>query len=32
VAPSLLIDDLDLHPIEEEQPKLPVVSPPDMTH
>jgi len=31
VAPSLLIDDLDLHPIEEEQPKLPVVSPPDMS-
>jgi len=31
IAPSLLIDDLDLHPMEEEQPKLPVVSPPDLT-
>jgi TldD protein len=31
VAPSVLIDDLELHPVEEELPKLPVVSPPDMT-
>ena len=31
VAPSILIDDLELHPVEEELPKLPVVSPPDMT-
>ncbi len=31
VAPSVLIDDLELHPAEEELPKLPVVSPPDMT-
>jgi hypothetical protein len=31
VAPSILIDDLELHPEEEELPKLPVVSPPDMT-
>ncbi len=30
VAPSILIDDLELHPAEEELPKLPVVSPPDM--
>ena len=30
VAPSVLIDDLELHPVEEELPKLPVVSPPDM--
>ena len=28
VAPSILIDDLELHPAEEEQPKLPVVPPP----
>jgi TldD protein len=28
VAPSFLIDDLELHPIEEEQPKLPVAPPP----
>jgi predicted Zn-dependent protease len=31
VAPSILIDDLELHPIEEEMPKLPIVSPPEMT-
>jgi hypothetical protein len=31
VAPSILIDDLELHPVEEELPKLPVVSAPDMT-
>ncbi len=31
VAPSILIDDLELHPVEEELPKLPVVSAPEMT-
>jgi hypothetical protein len=31
IAPSILIDDLELHPIEDEQPKLPVVPPPDLT-
>jgi TldD protein len=31
IAPSILIDDLELHPVEDELPKLPVVSPPDMT-
>ncbi len=31
VAPSILIDDLELHPVEEEQPKLPIVPPPDHT-
>lgn len=30
VAPSILIDDLELHPLEGEQPKLPLVSPPEM--
>jgi TldD protein len=30
IAPSILIDDLELHPVEEEQPKLPVVPPPDL--
>lgn len=30
VAPSILIDDLELHPAEEEQPKLPVVPAPEM--
>ncbi|MBV9743106.1 MAG: hypothetical protein JO099_05035 [Acidobacteriia bacterium] len=30
VAPSILVDDLELHPIEEELPKLPVVPPPDL--
>lgn len=30
VAPSILVDDLELHPAEEEQPKLPVVPAPDM--
>jgi hypothetical protein len=29
VAPSILIDDLELHPVEEELPKLPVVAAPD---
>jgi hypothetical protein len=28
VAPSVLIDDLELHPTEDEQPKLPIVPPP----
>ena len=28
VAPSILIDDLELHPLEEELPKLPVAPPP----
>ena len=28
VAPSVLIDDLELHPVEDEQPKLPIVPPP----
>ena len=28
VAPSILIDDLELHPVEEELPKLPVVTAP----
>jgi predicted Zn-dependent protease len=31
VAPSILIDDLELHPMEEELPKLPIVSAPEMT-
>ncbi len=31
VAPSLLIDDLELHPVEEEQPRLPIVSAPEFT-
>ena len=30
VAPSLLIDDLELHAVEEEMPKLPVVPAPDL--
>jgi predicted Zn-dependent protease len=30
-APSILIDDLDLHAIDEEMPKLPIVSPPEMS-
>jgi len=28
VAPSILIDDLELHPVEDELPKLPLVPPP----
>ena len=28
VAPAVLVDDLELHPVEEEQPKLPIVPPP----
>ena len=31
IAPSLLIDDLELHPLEDELPKLPVVPAPDFT-
>ena len=31
IAPSILIDDLELHPVEDELPKLPVVSPPDIS-
>jgi TldD protein len=31
VAPSILIDDLELHPAEDELPKLPIVSAPPMT-
>jgi predicted Zn-dependent protease len=31
VAPSILVDDLELHPAEEELPKLPVVPAPDLT-
>jgi hypothetical protein len=30
VAPSILIDDLELHPLEDELPKLPVVPAPEM--
>jgi TldD protein len=30
VAPSILIDDLELHPVEDELPKLPVVPAPDI--
>ncbi|HEX3744116.1 MAG TPA: metallopeptidase TldD-related protein [Bryobacteraceae bacterium] len=29
VAPSIIIDDLELHPVEEELPKLPLVSAPE---
>ena len=29
-APSILIDDLELHPLEGELPKLPLVTPPEM--
>ena len=31
VGPSLLIDDLEMHPPEDELPKLPVVPPPDLS-
>ena len=31
IAPSLLIDDLELHPLEDELPKLPVVPAPDLS-
>jgi hypothetical protein len=30
IAPSILIDDLELHPIEDEVPKLPVVPAPEL--
>jgi hypothetical protein len=30
VAPSILIDDLELHPLQDELPKLPVAPPPEM--
>jgi len=30
VAPSIIIDDLELHPVESELPKLPVAPPPEM--
>ena len=30
VAPSILIDDLEMHPVEEELPKLPVVPAPEI--
>jgi TldD protein len=30
VAPSILVDDLELHPLEDEMPKLPIVSAPEM--
>ena len=31
IAPSILIDDLELHPLEDELPKLPVVPAPTLT-
>ena len=31
VAPSILIDDVEMHPAEDEPPKLPVVPAPDLT-
>ncbi len=31
VAPSIIVDDVELHPVGEELPKLPVVPPPEMT-
>jgi len=31
VAPSLLIDDVDLFKVEDDLPKLPVVPPPPLT-
>jgi predicted Zn-dependent protease len=30
IAPSILVDDLELHPVEDEQPKLPVVTAPEL--
>ncbi|MGA2275402.1 MAG: metallopeptidase TldD-related protein [Bryobacteraceae bacterium] len=30
VAPSIIVDDLELHPVEEELPKLPVAPPPEV--
>ncbi len=32
IAPSLLIDDLELHPMEDELPKLPVVPAPELSN
>ena len=32
VAPSIIVDDLELQPNDDEQPKLPLVSPPALTH
>jgi hypothetical protein len=32
IAPSVLIDDLELHPFEDELPKLPVVPAPELTN
>ena len=31
IGPSILVDDLELHPLEEEQPKLPVVTAPELS-
>jgi hypothetical protein len=31
IAPSILVDDLELHPLEDELPKLPVVPPPTLS-
>ena len=30
VAPSIIVDDLELHPVEDELPKLPVVPAPEL--
>jgi hypothetical protein len=30
IAPSVLVDDVELHPLEEESPKLPIVPAPDL--
>ena len=30
IAPSILVDDLELHPVEDDQPKLPVVTAPEL--
>jgi len=30
IAPSVLIDDVELHPVEEAMPNLPIVPPPDL--
>jgi len=30
VAPSIIIDDLELHPVDDELPKLPVVPAPEL--
>ena len=30
IAPSVLVDDVELHPLEEELPKLPIVPPPEL--